>query len=434
MPTGVKLYEAFVSDNLFTVKPMVDDKFQRTYVSKTPVAFITADNSPVMTVASYDTVEVPFTGDGTTVKFSSTELAAPASRTISDKTIDGTPITIKVGGTAESTKVTLDGEEISLYPGDEAAEIDRLYYIFVQETEQIEGEDVAVGRVTFVRFSSGVLLSIAPNRGAEINVVAKITYTRNLDYNAVNPVTGAVIAKSVVSTLEETSMTATYKYYEMSREYSDLFPDFKAMRGIPNVDYFVVTYQYTETVNDVDIPHIKEYYFVVTSATPKEWSSTIYLTGTIPLATEETIGGFYNVASDASDRIDAGYVYMDTDGHLRLVDYGLLRTGLLAYQLGENLTFPTSLSLSEVQDYLDEYVNDRIAFPNSTQKENAAKNNVPANVSVWSKVKKFLCQEITVELTPKQEKVFKEVSDFWHQDVTWKSFKDFWLQEIEITL
>ena len=380
MPTGVKLYEASVSDNLFTVKPMVDDKFQRTYVSKTPVAFITADNSPVMTVASYDTVEVPFTGDGTTVKFSSTELAAPASRTISDKTIDGTPITIKVGGTAEPTKVTLDGEEISLYPGDEAAEIDRLYYIFVQETEQIEGEDVAVGRVTFVRFSSGVLLSIAPNRGAEINAVAKITYTRNLDYNAVNPVTGAVIAKSVVSTLEETSMTATYKYYEMSREYSDLFPDFKAMRGIPNVDYFVVTYQYTETVNDVDIPHIKEYYFVVTSATPKEWSSTIYLTGTIPLATEETIGGFYNVASDASDRIDAGYVYMDTDGHLRLVDYGLLRTGLLAYQLGEDLTFPTSRSLSEVQDYLDEYVNDRIAFPNSEQKKNAAKNNVPANV------------------------------------------------------
>ena len=380
MPTGVRLYEASVSDNLFTVKPMTDDRFQRTYVSKTPVAFITTDNSPVMTVASYDTVEVPFTGDGTTVKFYSTELAAPASRTISDETIDGTPITIKVGGTTATTKVTLDGEEISLYPGDEAAEIDRIYYIFVQETEQIEGEDVAVGRVTFVRFSSGVLLSIAPNRGAEINVVAKITYTRNLDYNAVNPVTGAVIAKSVVSTLEETSMTATYKYYEMSREYSDLFPDFKAMRGIPNVDYFVVTYQYTETVNDVEIPHVKDYYFVVTSATPKEWSSTIYLTGTIPLATEETIGGFYNVASDASDRIDAGYVYMDTDGHLRLVDYGLLRTGLLAYQLGEDLTFPTSLSLSEVQDYLDEYVNDRIAFPNSEQKKNAAKNNVPANV------------------------------------------------------
>ncbi len=72
---------------------------------------------------------------------------------------------------------------------------------------------------------------------------------------------------------------------------------------------------------------------------------------------------------------------------------------------------------------------------------------LPAKVSVWSKVKKFLCQDITVELTPKQEKVFKEVHDFWCQDITaesvkkvlfheitWQSTKDFWLQKIDITL
>ena len=72
---------------------------------------------------------------------------------------------------------------------------------------------------------------------------------------------------------------------------------------------------------------------------------------------------------------------------------------------------------------------------------------LPAKVSVWTKVKKFLCQEITVELTPKQEKVFKEVHDFWHQEITgqdvknvlmheitWQGVKDFWLQDIEITL
>lgn len=380
MPTGVKLYEAYVSDNLFTVKPMTNDRFQRTYVSKTPVAFITENNEPVMVVASYANVEVPFTGDGTTVKFSSTELAYPESKTISDETIDGIPITIKVGGTVNTTKVTLGGQEISLYPGDDDAELNKIYYIFVQETEQIGGEDVSVGRVTFVRFSGGVLSSVTPESGAEIYVAAKTTYTRSLDYSAVNPVTGAVIAKSVVATLEETSMTATYKYYEMSREYADLFPDFTSMRGIPNVDYFVVTYQYTETVDDVEIPHTKAYYFVVTSATAKEWSSTIYLTGTIPLATEDAIGGFFNISENSSDTVDAGYVYLDSEGHLRLVDYGLLRTGLLAYQLGEDLTFPTSLSLSEVQDYLDEYVNDRIAFPNSTQKKNAEENNVPANV------------------------------------------------------
>ena len=64
----------------------------------------------------------------------------------------------------------------------------------------------------------------------------------------------------------------------------------------------------------------------------------------------------------------------------------------------------------------------------------AQAGGVPAKVSVWSKVKQFLCQEITVELTPKQEKVFQEVHDFWHQEVTWQGFKEFWLQDIEITL
>ena len=72
---------------------------------------------------------------------------------------------------------------------------------------------------------------------------------------------------------------------------------------------------------------------------------------------------------------------------------------------------------------------------------------LPTKVSVWTKLKKFLCQEITVELTPKQEKVFKEVHDFWHQEitgqdvkdvltheVTWQGTKDFWLQKIDITL
>lgn len=61
-------------------------------------------------------------------------------------------------------------------------------------------------------------------------------------------------------------------------------------------------------------------------------------------------------------------------------------------------------------------------------------SGVPAKVSIWTKVKQFLCQDITVELTPKQEKAFKEVYDFWHQDITAIGTKDFWLRNIEITL
>ena len=72
---------------------------------------------------------------------------------------------------------------------------------------------------------------------------------------------------------------------------------------------------------------------------------------------------------------------------------------------------------------------------------------LPAKVSVWTKIKKFLCQDIVVELTPKQEKVLQEVHDFWHQEITgqdvknvlyheitWEGVKNFWTQDIEITL
>lgn len=59
---------------------------------------------------------------------------------------------------------------------------------------------------------------------------------------------------------------------------------------------------------------------------------------------------------------------------------------------------------------------------------------LPTKITAWTKVKNFLFQEITVDLTPKQQKVFQEVHDFWHQDLTWQGFKDFWMQDIEITL
>jgi len=75
----------------------------------------------------------------------------------------------------------------------------------------------------------------------------------------------------------------------------------------------------------------------------------------------------------------------------------------------------------------------------------ASSNNLPGVVSVWSKIRAFLFQEIDLyqkidlnkeiklELTPKQEKVFKEVRDFWCQEITGQKIKDFLFQEIKIT-
>lgn len=108
----------------------------------------------------------------------------------------------------------------------------------------------------------------------------------------------------------------------------------------------------------------RTFYYGVESSGPKEYSSAIYLTREIPLASEEVTGGFRNVSE--TQAIDGGYVFRDEYGHLRLVDYALLRSGTLAYQLNADFTVPNGLTAEAVQDNLNEYVNYRIAFRNIT--------------------------------------------------------------------
>lgn len=56
---------------------------------------------------------------------------------------------------------------------------------------------------------------------------------------------------------------------------------------------------------------------------------------------------------------------------------------------------------------------------------------LPANVGFWDKFKAFLFQDITVELTPYQQKVENEINDFLHQDITWQGVKNFLFQEVK---
>lgn len=56
---------------------------------------------------------------------------------------------------------------------------------------------------------------------------------------------------------------------------------------------------------------------------------------------------------------------------------------------------------------------------------------LPAQVSVWAKIKSFLFQEIKVELTPEQQKFENRMNEVLNQDVTFKSFRDFLFQEIK---
>ena len=63
---------------------------------------------------------------------------------------------------------------------------------------------------------------------------------------------------------------------------------------------------------------------------------------------------------------------------------------------------------------------------------------LPAKQGFWAKFKafwlqdaeEFLKKEIKVELTPKQQKMEKEINEFLYQEVTWQKIHDFLFQEI----
>lgn len=133
-------------------------------------------------------------------------------------------------------------------------------------------------------------------------------------------------------------------------------------RGIPNHDYFTITY-------DTGASTQSTIYYAVASILPNSRIYTdppIMLTGQIPLASTEQIGGFIDVEETA---LDQGFVHLDSNGNLVLLDYALLRSGVLAYQLGEDFTTPAGSSYEEIQSLLNEYVNERVAFPNPSHLE-----------------------------------------------------------------
>lgn len=142
-------------------------------------------------------------------------------------------------------------------------------------------------------------------------------------------------------------------------------------RGVVNKDYFVYEYDNNGTTT--------LYYFMVSASGSNNYSSPILITGGTPLASENAVGGFYNSPASATD---GGYVYLDSNGYLRLRDYALLRSGTLAYQLGEDYTVPKGLTLSEIQKYLDEYVNQRVAFPTASTLYTTSENRVTVYIDI----------------------------------------------------
>ena len=158
--------------------------------------------------------------------------------------------------------------------------------------------------------------------------------------------------------------------------YPTFFTEDDEIRGVPGEDYFRVRYVDT---SEEDVTTVTNYYYVVSESGKREWSDYIWITGEIPLASETAIGGFLNVSEDLTDY---GYVIRDSAGRLRLIDYGLLRSGTLAYQLAEDLTLPSGVSTEEIQTYLAEYVNQRVAFPNQNQLDSGSPNVINIYMSL----------------------------------------------------
>lgn len=128
--------------------------------------------------------------------------------------------------------------------------------------------------------------------------------------------------------------------------------------GDQNKDYILV--EYTDLNPETKKEYVTYYFYkVVATSGKKVYSDPILLTGQTNLATESMIGGFLNVPDTA---LDAGYVYRDSDGHLRILDYALLRSGTLAYQLDSDKQYGPNLTNAGIQEQLDEYVNNRVAF------------------------------------------------------------------------
>ncbi len=55
---------------------------------------------------------------------------------------------------------------------------------------------------------------------------------------------------------------------------------------------------------------------------------------------------------------------------------------------------------------------------------------VPVKIGFWNKFKSFMLQEITVELTPAQQRFEDSMNEFLHQEITWQGVKGFLFQEI----
>ena len=220
-------------------------------------------------------------------------------------------------------------------------------YVLVREDYVVQDSDVT-------STPPSTMYVVVPGEVQSVTFARSGTATELNDY--INSLTGIELGRMVLSAFAGDAIPNTTESDVYNKEYWNL-TDYT---GAVGNDYFVISYDSgTEEAVTTTL-----YIYTVATAGPNRYSNAVLLTGEIPLAQEDIVGGFYNVPAS---QLDAGYVYRDDTGHLRLLDYSLLRSGTLAYQLGEDFEVPANIDNATIQQNLDEYVNQRVAFPNYTQ-------------------------------------------------------------------
>ena len=223
------------------------------------------------------------------------------------------------------------------------------------------GDYVAVGQDFTIQYESTETFSRRPSTMYLVlpGAVLSIQYFGEILFDGLP---GVELARKISTEEPDTVHDPVYSQYWQINDYY----------GVSGQDYFLYIY-----VDGNNVEHT--YYYRVMGSGKKRYSDPIMITGRIPLASTSVIGGFLDAPDNA---IDNGYVVLDSNGHLRVRDYALLRSGTLAYQLGEDFTVPTGLTVSEIQKYLDEYVNQRVAFPTAAQLNNSDPNRIHVYIDI----------------------------------------------------
>lgn len=287
---------------------------------------------------------------GEDLYYTSKDLAIP----VADYSL-GTPGTV----TSEYTKKIKDiAEALTSYK--QFTNGKQIKYVDVPMTAEnkssilnsINLDDVNVGDYIVVRQDYTIASTSDAGAAPSSMYIVCPGYIGAIEFNGTNKPSGINIGITE-TTWEGDGTNAPTAEYPTDEQLRGEF-DYNNERGSLD-DYFSADYH--NVTDDV----ITTYYWKVVSISgSKTWSDAIQLTGSVPYASNTAVGGFLNVNDTDTDN---GYVYRDETGHLKLLDYSLLRSGTLAYQLGESYTVPSGLDAESVQILLDEYVNSRIAFP-----------------------------------------------------------------------